>query len=224
MLFKSLRLAAVATLFAAALTGASQASPAGDAFAAACTANPTFFDFTGMQLASNPEGHAAVCGCLVTEFGSLPDDDLAMLTKDVDGTATAEERTGYANYNTLQNQARAALTKCFQTAGLVDAPEPTNTTGEPADMTRFNAACTASEALLGILDQDATVAGERRVTFCGCLNEELATRITTADADELSKDLDSTATEESKAAYANYAAASAVAGEAFSSCMSKLGS
>ena len=89
--------AALAAGLGCATAGTANASPATDAFNAACTANPGFFSFAVTGLEEDREGLSRLCSCLATEFSGLRDADLAMLTKDVDGTANAADRTAYGD-------------------------------------------------------------------------------------------------------------------------------
>jgi hypothetical protein len=93
--------------------------------------------------------------------------------------------------------------------------------GTAADMTKFTAACAGSQVILAVVG-DAAGAEDRRTTMCTCLVESLTPRISTADADILATDLDGTATEATHTAYAGYAAAEKVAGEAFNACFAQL--
>lgn len=218
---KSTRIVAVALALALSTLaeGSVSASPATDAFSEACSQNPDFFSFAVQNLGENPEGHAALCSCLVTEFSSHPDADLAILTKDVDGSATPEDRAAYGDYTALELKARDALDICLKSAGLVsDQPVP----GGQADMTSFDAACHGSAGLLEVIGGAPDQAAPRRTTLCNCLSTELAPLITTADADILGQDLDGTATEESRNAYSGYAALAETAGVAFNGCFATL--
>jgi hypothetical protein len=90
---------------------------------------------------------------------------------------------------------------------------------ENADMTAFTAACNSSEGLLSALATEGNDGTASRTTLCECLVTDLTAKVSTADANELAKDLDGTATDASKAAYANYGPASEAAGAAFQACI-----
>ena len=190
-----------------------------DAFAAACSANPGFFEFAVTGLASDPEGLGRLCSCLVTEFSGLEEPDFAMLIKDLEATATAEDRTAYGDYTALEITARDGLDKCLVLEGFADGSDPGGVpAGDMADMTRFDAACQGSDGLLEVIGGTTEQATPIRTTLCDCLSVALGPQITTADADILSQDLDGTATEASRAAPANYSEAESRAGAAFDSC------
>lgn len=208
---------ALAFALAAASPGAVLASPATDAFSEACAQNPGFFSFAVDDLASQPEAHSALCGCLVTEFGAYSDADIAMLTKDVDDTATAESRTAYGDYPGLESKARDALGTCIAAAGLgVDEPAPSTA----ADMANFDASCQGSKGLLEMIG--GPEAATHRATLCQCLSSELSVRISSADATVLGQDLDDTATVASRGAHPGYQALTETAGTVFGQCFEAL--
>lgn len=209
---------ALAALAGFALPAPANAQSAGlDTFDTTCNANPDFFSFAVTGLAENRDGLGRLCSCLVTEFSGLGDADLAMLTKDVDGTATPEDRTAFGDYTALELKARDALDKCLVAERLTEAGG-TAPAGEMADMTRFDAACHGSPMLLEVIGGTAEEATPIRTTLCDCLSIALAPQLATADADILAQDLDGSATEESRAAYGNYSEAERRAGAAFDSC------
>ena len=188
-----------------------------DAFTAACGANPGFFEFAVTGL--DPEGLGRLCSCLVTEFSGLEEPDFAMLVKDLEGTATAEDRTAYGDYTALEITARDGLDKCLVLEGFADGSDPgAIPVGDMADMTRFEAACHGSGGLLQVIGGTTEQATPIRTTLCDCLSVALGPQLTTADADILAQDLDGTATEASRAAHANYQEAESRAGAAFDSC------
>jgi hypothetical protein len=218
------RYGAAVALAAACLLGGNlpaAAGPALDSFGTSCGGHPEFFEFAVSGLDKDEESLARLCSCLATEFTPLSDSELVMLTHDVDGTATAEERTAFGDYTGLEIKARDALDKCLVAEGFSDTPD-TPPAGVAADMTKFDAACTNSGLLLEIIGGEAEAANATRTTMCGCLSETLATQVTTDDANILAADLDGTATPASQAAYENYGVASETAGAAFEACFSKL--
>lgn len=185
-----------------------QQSPS-DAFGEACAGNPGFFSFAVENPGESTEAYAAFCACLVTEFAAYPEPDVEMLTKDVEGSATPEDRTAYGDYTALELKARGAADRCVAAAGLG---------AERADMTGFDAACQSSELLLGSIGGTPEEAAPVRATLCQCLSSELAPRVTTVDADVLGRDLDGTATDASREAHPGYAALTETAGAAFQQC------
>jgi hypothetical protein len=197
------------------------ASPATDAFSVACNANPDFFAFAVQGLESNPDDLGRICSCLTTAFTEYPEADITMLTHDVDGSATAEERTAYGDYTALEMKALAALNTCLVAEGLADGEEPQGP-ATPADMTKFDAACINSEGLLAVIGGTPEQAAPLRTTLCQCLTTTLGPQISTADADILAMDLDGTATLESRNAYATYQQLTEFAGTAFQGCFATL--
>jgi hypothetical protein len=203
-------LLAVATMAFA--TGPSQAQDALATFGATCRANPDFFSFAVADL--DAAGAGQLCSCLAAEFAGFSGADLAMLGKDIDGTATAADRTAFGDYTALELRARDALNKCIGS--------PAQPAVEGADMTRFDAACTGSEMLLQFLADDRERAVAVRGEFCGCLSVALVPQVSTADADMLAADLDETATEASRSSYPGYTELSGKAGAAFDSCFASI--
>jgi hypothetical protein len=202
--------AAVASLVLLAQPVAAQ--DARSEFDNACTANPGFFSFAVAGLEQDPDGLARLCGCLATEFEDLEDADIAMLVKDLDGSATAEDRAAYGDYTALELKAREGLDTCLVREGFADGVDPAG------DRANFNAACTGSEGLLMVIGGEPEAAAAARDKLCACLDVALAPQISTADADILGQDLDGTATQESRAAYPTYAEIETKAGAAFDTC------
>lgn len=186
-------------------------------FSAACSGNPGFFSFAVAGLESDPDGHGRLCGCLATEFSALDDDEIAMLVKDLDGSATAEDRAAFGDYTALELKARDGLDKCLVLEGFADGADP-GASGDRADMTQFNAACTGSEGLLMVIGGEPDAAMPIRAKLCACLDVALAPQISTADANILGQDLDGTATQESRDAYPTYGELEVTAGAAFDTC------
>jgi hypothetical protein len=197
------------------------ASPATDAFSAACNANPDFFASALPGLESNPDDLRRVCACLTTAFTDYPEADLTMLTHDVEGSATAEERTAYGDYTALELKALDALNACLVAEGLSGANEPVSPAA-PADMTRFGEACLNSEGLLAVIGGTPEEAAPLRTTLCQCLTTTLGPQISTADAGVLAMDLDGTATETTRSAHPGYQQLTQVAGAAFEGCFATL--
>jgi hypothetical protein len=201
-------------VLAAAVPGPVLASPASDAFATSCSANGDFLEATtGLTLGRDDTGR--ICSCLVTAFEGAPDKDFEMLTKDIENTATAADRTAYGDYTALESKALAALTGCLVAEGLADG-------AEPADMTAFEKACLESEGLLGVIPGDPEQRPQMRETLCQCLSGALGPQISTADAEILAADLDGSATEEARQAHPGYVNVSEVARIAFNGCMATL--
>jgi hypothetical protein len=196
------------------------ASPETDAFNTACNANPGFFSFAVEGLENDAEGLSRLCSCLVAEFANYPEADLALLTKDVEGTATPEDRTAYGDYTGLEIRARDAAERCV--AAEWPAAPGTGTSSTPADMSGFDAACTNSTILLEVIGGAPEEATVQRATLCQCLTTALGSQITTGDAGILAQDLDGSATEESRAAYGSYDALSETAGGVFDQCFAAL--
>ena len=65
------------------------------------------------NLETDPVRFGALCGCLVDAFQEYPEADVVMLTKDLDGSATTEDRTAYGDYTALEAKALAALDACL---------------------------------------------------------------------------------------------------------------
>lgn len=195
------------------------ASPETDAFAAACNANADFFSFAVEGLEADPAGRGRLCSCLITAFTPLPAADLEMLTKDVDDSATEADRTAYGDYTGLEIVARDALFACVAEASLEGG---TPAVAEPADMSGFDASCSASEGLLQVIGGVPDEAMPLRTTLCACLSTTIGPQVSTADADVLGMDLDGTATDESRDAHPGYAELTQVAGAAFDGCFSTL--
>ena len=215
--------AALAAGLGCATAGTANASPATDAFNAACTANPGFFSFAVTGLEEDREGLSRLCSCLATEFSGLRDADLAMLTKDVDGTANAADRTAYGDYTALELKAREALDNCLVIEGMADGADAGSAIpAGQADMTRFDAACSNSRTLLDVIGGTPAEATPLRATLCQCLVSTLAPQVSTADADVLAHDLDGTATDASRKAHAGYDTIAGIAGTAFGGCFATL--
>lgn len=195
------------------IAGPARAQSVND-FGGACNANPDFFSFAVTGLAEDTEGLGRLCGCLATEFGGLEAADYGMLIKDLEGTATAEERTAYGDYTALELKARENLDKCLVVEGFADGAEPV----AGADMSAFEASCTGSALLLEIIGGDAEAATPKRDELCGCLSTTLGPQISTADAAILGRDLDGTATQQTRDAHPGYAALAEMAGVAFDTC------
>jgi hypothetical protein len=211
---------ALLTVLATAMPTASSAQTI-DTFTTACNANPDFFASVAEGLDSNPEGLGRLCGCLATAFADYPEADLVMLTHDVEGTATAEERTAYGDYTALELKAVDVLKGCLVAEGLTTATEPVSP-NTPADMTKFSEACMNSELILQSIGGTPEEATPLRTTLCQCLTTTLGPQVSTADADVLAQDLDGTATDESRNAHAGYQALTEVAGTAFNGCLATL--
>lgn len=190
-----------------------------DDLEASCNAHPEFFNFTVSGLAEDRTSLGKLCSCLATEFTSMTDAELAMLTRDLDGTATQADRVAFGDYTGLEIKARDSLDKCLVAEGLADPPAAP---GALADMTKFDLACTNSELLLGVIGGTPDEAAPLRSRLCECLVKTLAPQVTTADADILATDLDGTATAESHAAYEGYDAVAQTAGVAFDGCFAGL--
>jgi hypothetical protein len=214
---KMLALAAVVGLALGAPVKAQTASS--EAFITSCNAHPAFFQFAVSGLDNDPEGLGRLCSCLATEFSGFSDDDYAMLIKDLEGTATTADRTAHSDYTGLELKARDALDKCLVVEGFADGTDPGATpAGESADMTKFDAACQASEMLLAVLGGEPDQAIPVRTSLCECLSIALAPQVSTEAAGILAQDLDGTATDESRAAYPGYPELESRAGAAFDSC------
>ncbi len=192
-----------------------------EAFATACNANPDFFASVAEGIDQRPEDVGRLCSCLGTAFADYPAADLSMLTHDIEGTATQEERTAYGDYTALEMKALDALNGCLVAEGLTSETEPVSPNA-PADMTRFNEACTSSQALLQSVGGTPEEAAPLRTTLCQCLATTLGPQVSTADADVLAKDLDGTATEETRSAYPGYQQLTELAGNAFNGCFATL--
>lgn len=201
------------------LPGPAAASPATDAFAEACRQNPDFFSFAVENLDQMPDQHGVLCTCLVDRFAAYPDKDVVMLTGDVDNTATAEERAAYGDYTALELRARDTFDACVTEAGLGEGGPPTP---RLADMTGFTASCEGSGGLLEVIGGPPEAAISHRATLCTCLADSFAPLITTADASVLGKDLDGTATDETRGAHPGYAALAETAGAVFDQCFRSL--
>jgi hypothetical protein len=204
-----------------ALPQAATASPATDAFNAACNANPDFFASAAVGLETSPDGLNRLCSCLTTSFADYPEADITMLTHDVEGTATAEERTAYGDYTALEMRAVDALNACLVAEGLSDSTEAVSP-GGPADMTVFDRACHNSEGLLAVIGGTPEQAAPLRTTLCQCLTATLGPQISTEAAGILAMDLDGTATEAARNAYPGYQELTQVAGAAFDGCFQTL--
>jgi hypothetical protein len=204
-----------------ALPLAATASPATDAFNAACNANPDFFASAAQGLQSSPDGLVRLCSCLTTSFADYPEADIIMLTHDVEGTATAEERTAYGDYTALEMRAVDALNACLVAEGSPGGTEPASPAA-PADMTVFDQACHNSEGLLAVIGGTAEEAAPLRTTLCQCLTATLGPQISTEAAGVLAMDLDGTATEVTRNAYPGYQELTQVAGAAFDGCFQTL--
>lgn len=198
-------------LIAAALSlgsGPAAAQSAIETFGTTCRAHPDFFSFAVADL--DAAGAETLCSCLGTEFAGFSDADLGMLTKDLDGSATAADRTAYGDYTGLEMKARDALNVCL-------APATTPATGA-ADMSTFDNSCTNSAMLLELVGGTPDTATPIRSAMCECLSVALAPQVTTEEAAILGQDLDGTATEQSRAAYPNYSQLANRAGAAYDSC------
>ena len=68
-----------------------------EAFTTACNANPDFFASVAEGIDQRSEDLGRLCSCLGTAFSDYPAADLTMLTHDIEGTATQEERTAYGD-------------------------------------------------------------------------------------------------------------------------------
>lgn len=189
---------------------AARAQEAMAAFEAACTSHPDFFSFavTGLDAA----GTGNLCGCLVREFSGYTEAELAILSKDIDGTATAADRTAFGDYTALELKARAAVDRC------VAAAPP----GAGADMADFRAACLGSPFLLDVIGGSIADATPRREALCTCLTDTLAPRLSTAEAAILARDLDGTATDAEREAHAGYPALAEMAGTVFDGCFAEI--
>jgi hypothetical protein len=179
-----------------------------EAFNAACGANPDFFDFKIDGLENDPDRLATICGCLVSGLDPYSEADVVMLTKDLDGSATLDDRTAYGDYTDLEARALVLLEGC-----LVGDDVPGS-----ADMSKFDAACTGGPIMIEVVEGDEA----QRATICTCLSTSLSTRLTTADADVLAADLNGTATEQSHAQIANYEALSELAGGVLDACFARV--
>jgi hypothetical protein len=204
-----------------ALPEAAIASPATDAFNAACNANPDFFAAAAPALATSADGLGRLCSCLTTSFADYPEADITMLTHDVEGSATAEERTAYGDYTALEMRAVDALNACLVAAGFSGDTERV-APAAPADMTVFEQACHNSEGLLAVIGGTPDEAAPLRTTLCQCLSTTLGPQISTDDAGVLAKDLDGTATEATRNAHPGYQQLAQVAGAAFDGCFQTL--
>lgn len=218
---RALDTACVLSLLVALSTAPVAAAPAIDAFTEACRGSPDFFSFAVDGLESRPDAHERLCTCLAGRFETLAEADIVMLTKDVDGTATAEDRTAYGDYTGLELKAVDALDACITQAGLKEVTDRPSR-AEPADMTGFDASCLASEGLLEVIGGAREAAMPLRATLCQCLSEQLAPLVTTSDADVLGMDLDGTATDESRGAHSGYQALTETAGAIFDQCFRAL--
>jgi hypothetical protein len=192
-----------------------------EAFTAACNAHPEFFSSMAAGIESRPEDVGRLCSCLGGRFADYPEADLTMLTHDVEGTATAEERTAYGDYTALEMRALDALNGCLAAEGLTTGTQPASP-NSPADMSRFDAACMSSESVLQAIGGTAEEAAPLRTTLCQCLSSALGPQISTADAAILAQDLEGIATEESRQAYPGYPQLSEIAGNAFNGCFATL--
>ncbi len=219
---RALGTACLLSLLAGLLPADAAAAPALDAFSAACEGNPGFFSIAVEGLETQPEAHTSLCTCLAGRFAAFPEADLVMLTKDVDGTATAEDRAAYGDYTALELKALDALQVCVTEAGLEEVTDSSTAPADLADMTRFDASCLASEGLLEVIGGAVESATPLRSLLCGCLSERLAPLVTTADAVVLGQDLDGTATDASRGAHAGYEALTETAGAVFQLCFSAL--
>jgi len=217
----ALKLLAVLIAGFMAAPSATIASPATDAFSAACNANPDFFAFAVPGLESKPDDLGRICACLTTAFADYPEADLTMLTHDVEGSATAEERTAYGDYTALELKALDALNTCLVAEGLSDGTKPVSPAA-PADMSEFDQACQNSEGLLAVIGGTPQEAAPLRTTLCQCLTTTLGPQISTAGAGVLAMDLDGTATETTRNAYPGYQQLTEVAGTAFEGCFATL--
>jgi hypothetical protein len=204
-----------------ALPEAATGSPATDAFNTACNANPDFFASAAEGLQSNPDGLRRLCSCLTTSFADYPEADITMLTHDVEGTATAEERTAYGDYTGLEMRAVDAVNACLVAEGLSSATDPVSP-GGPADMAAFDQACHNSEGLLAVIGGTPAEAAPLRTTLCQCLTATLGPQISTDAARVLAMDLDGTATEVTRNAYPGYQELTQLAGTAFDGCFQTL--
>lgn len=214
-----LAVAALAAGFGMAARAA--ASPATDAFSAACNANPGFFSFAATGLESNPEGLGRLCSCLVEAFSDYPDADIAILTRDVAGEATPEDRTAYGDYTSLELKARDAADKCATEVGLT-AAAGSEASPAPANMAVFDAACTNSAILLEVIGGTPEQATPLRTKLCTCLVTVLGPQVSADDAEVLARDLDGSATDESRNAYEGYEALAETAAVAFDGCFATL--
>jgi hypothetical protein len=212
---------AAAVLVAMAAVPAPASAQTVEAFTTACNANPDFFSSEAPGIESRPEDVTRLCSCLASKFAAYPEADLMMLTHDVEGTATIEERTAYGDYTALQFRALDALKGCLVAEGLTTDTEAA-TPNAPADMSRFDAACLNSEGVLQVIGGAREDAAQLRPTLCQCLTGVLGPQISTADAQILAQDLEGIATEESRQAYPGYQQLSEIAGNAFNGCFATL--
>lgn len=209
-----LLLAAAALAAGLGMAAPAAASPATDAFSAACNANPGFFSFAATGLESNPDGLGRFCSCLVDAFSAYPEADLAILTKDVAGEATPQDRTAYGDYTSLEIRAREAADTC--------AAEVRLTAAAPANMAVFDAACTNSAILLEVIGGTPEQATPLRAKLCSCLVTVLGPQVSAGDAEILASDLDGSATDESRTAFEGYEALAETAAVAFDGCFATL--
>ena len=54
-----------------------------------------------------------LCNCLAKEFSAYPQNEVELLTADLDGSATDASRKAYAGYKDLAIKAQNSLTICF---------------------------------------------------------------------------------------------------------------
>lgn len=54
-----------------------------------------------------------LCGCLAKEFSVFPQNEVDLLTADLNGSATKESRDAYPGYQDLAVRAQNSLTVCF---------------------------------------------------------------------------------------------------------------
>jgi hypothetical protein len=197
------------------LPAVAQVSPELEGLAAACGANPDFFNFKVQGLDTDPVRLGALCGCLVGAFQEYPQADIVMLTKDLDGSATTEDRTAYGDYTALEAKALAALDTCV--AQTAPAPEPATDDLGAADMSGFDEACLTGGIMLEVAGGE-----EQRVQLCACLSAGLEPRVSSADIAVLAEDVAGRGTEQSHAAHGNYDALAELAGGVLDQCFTEL--
>jgi hypothetical protein len=118
-----MRHVALAILTASLLIGPSAAYAQTDteAFYAACTASEDLL----AQTQNDEEGLARLCTCVSDDFAeNVSQSDIALLTADIEGTATDEERMAYETYEDLSAYASETLGNCLVIEGFADGYDP----------------------------------------------------------------------------------------------------
>lgn len=221
------------------------------AFEAACRTQEGMLSYVEAAPLTEPPAINRLCGCMVESLGDLAQPDIDILTRDLLGTSSQDERTAHASYPALSERAGRAVLSCADKALAAASPEPTpapapppaTTLAQPApqppaapappaespqagrmspEAAGFLNSCGASAPFRDYLDERQAGASGAQGGICTCLTGALMGAVAPSDLVLLERDFGESPGDAVEES-TTYDAAAEVAARSLKACMTEAG-